>query len=300
MYHLPVLLHESIEALDIQPHGIYADLTYGGGGHSSAIINKLTTGKLFAIDQDADAEANAAKHLSHPNFTFIKSNFDNFSNYLTYYGAHQVDGILADLGVSSHQFDTGSRGFSFRYDGVLDMRMNTHNTLTAKYIVNKYDEQKLTHIFKNYGEIHNSLRLAQEIIRQRVSAEINTTMELRSICENVAPKYQEYKYLAQVFQALRMEVNDELAALKNMLEKCPGILKKNGRLVILSYHSLEDRLVKNFLRSGKFEGEEDKDLFGNSNKPFRPLHGKAVTPTDTELANNPRARSAKMRVGVRI
>jgi 16S rRNA (cytosine1402-N4)-methyltransferase len=298
-YHNPVLLQACIDNLDIKPDGIYVDLTFGGGGHSAHILKQLNEkGKLFAFDQDEDAQKNAIKD---PRFTLIPHNFRHLKNYLRLYGVNKVDGILGDLGVSSHQFDEASRGFSIRFDSELDMRMNQQNLLTAKKIVNEYSDRQLIHIFKTYAEIHNAARLAFVICAAREEKEISTTNELKEVISSCTPKFEEHKYLAKVFQALRIEVNQELEALKECLTQCVEILDSGARLVVISYHSLEDRLVKNIIRAGNVEGIEEKDVvFGTSKKIFKNLTSKPILPSEEEIKINTRARSAKLRVAIKI
>ncbi len=298
-YHNPVLLQACIDNLDIKPDGIYVDLTFGGGGHSAHILKHLSEkGKLFAFDQDEDAQKNAIKD---PRFTLIPHNFRHLKNYLRLYGVNKVDGILGDLGVSSHQFDEASRGFSIRFDSELDMRMNQQNPLTAKKIVNEYSDKQLIHIFKTYAEIHNAARLAFVICAAREEKAISTTNELKEAISSCTPKFEEHKYLAKVFQALRIEVNQELEALKECLTQCVEILDSGARLVVISYHSLEDRLVKNIIRAGNVEGIEEKDVvFGTSKKIFKNLTSKPILPSEEEIKINTRARSAKLRVAIKI
>ncbi len=298
-YHNPVLLQACIDNLNIKPDGIYVDLTFGGGGHSAHILKHLSEkGKLFAFDQDEDAQKNAIKD---PRFTLIPHNFRHLKNYLRLYGVNKVDGILGDLGVSSHQFDEASRGFSIRFDSELDMRMNQQNPLTAKKIVNEYSDKQLIHIFKTYAEIHNAARLAFVICAAREEKAISTTNELKEAISSCTPKFEEHKYLAKVFQALRIEVNQELEALKECLTQCVEILDSGARLVVISYHSLEDRLVKNIIRAGNVEGIEEKDVvFGTSKKIFKNLTSKPILPSEEEIKINTRARSAKLRVAIKI
>ena len=298
-YHNPVLLQACIDNLDIKPDGIYVDLTFGGGGHSAHILKYLgEKGKLFAFDQDEDAQKNAIKD---PRFTLIPHNFRHLKNYLRLYGVNKVAGILGDLGVSSHQFDEASRGFSIRFDSELDMRMNQQNPLTAKKIVNEYSDKQLIHIFKTYAEIHNAARLAFVICAAREEKAISTTNELKEVISSCTPKFEEHKYLAKVFQALRIEVNQELEALKECLTQCVEILDSGSRLVVISYHSLEDRLVKNIIRAGNVEGIEEKDVvFGTSKKTFKNLTSKPILPSEEEIKINTRARSAKLRVAIKI
>lgn len=297
-YHIPVMLNECLSGLKIDPAGTYVDLTFGGGGHSGAILNNIGSGKLFSFDQDDEAAENA-KAISHDGFVFVKSNFRYLKKYLKLYGAKEVDGILADLGVSSHQFDEAGRGFSFQGDARLDMRMDRNQTLSAYEVVNEYPEEQLHKIFGIYGEVKNAKTLAQAIVRERIVTPIETTKELVSVLEKYAPRHREYKYYAQVFQALRIEVNDELKALEDALVQCAEVMKEGGRLVVMSYHSLEDRIVKNFIQKGKFFGEVEKDLFGNMLKPFDAENRKPIEASDAEKAENPRARSAKLRVAIR-
>jgi len=298
-YHIPVLLKECIENLNIEPGGVYVDLTFGGGGHSKAILEKLDAkGKLFAFDQDADAQKNALKD---PRFTLIAQNFRFMKNYLKLNGVKQVDGILGDLGVSTHQFDTAERGFSIRFDAALDMRMNQKSELTAQKIVNEYSEQQLTKIFKEYGELINAKKVAQQICRHREEKEIRTTEDLKEVTKGCYSKHEENKFLAPLFQALRIEVNQEIEALKECLMYCYTVLKPKGRLVVISYHSLEDRLVKNVMKTGNAEGIEEKDpIYGSSKKIYKNLTSKPILPAAEEIERNPRARSAKLRVAEKI
>jgi len=296
-YHTPVMLQECIEALSIRQNGIYVDVTFGGGGHSSEILKHLgTQGRLLAFDQDADAKQNL---INDKRFTFIDQNFRYLKNFCRLYDAIPVDGILADLGVSSYQFDQPERGFSIRFDAELDMRMDRQSALTAKEVVNNYSEAELHRIFGVYGEIQNAKSLANTIVAARLNAPINTVADLKNAISNRIPKGKENKYLAQVFQALRIEVNQELEALKDFLIQSAAVLVSGGRLVVMSYHSLEDRLVKNFIAKGKFSGEIEKDLFGNDIKPFNQVSRGAITASAEEIQNNNRARSAKLRVAVK-
>ncbi|WP_322970806.1 16S rRNA (cytosine(1402)-N(4))-methyltransferase RsmH [Faecalibacter sp. LW9] len=295
-YHNPVLLKESVDALIINDSGIYVDCTFGGGGHSREIVSRLAEGgKLYSFDQDEDAVRNK---FYDPKFELIEQNFRFLKNNLRFRMVREVDGVLADLGVSSHQFDTPDRGFSTRFDGELDMRMNQNSKLSAKTIVNEYEEEDLARIFYDYGELQGSYRLAKEIIKARADKPIETIDELKAIFSFI-PKMKENKFFAQMFQALRIEVNDEMAALKEMLMQCAEVVKPGGRLVIISYHSLEDRLVKRFIKNGMFEGEPERDMYGNWYAPFKPLQSKVIVPTQEEINVNPRARSAKMRIAVR-
>ncbi len=297
MYHVPVLLKESVEGLNINPEGIYVDVTFGGGGHSREILKHLKGGKLYAFDQDADAVDNA-KDLIGPNFTLIPANFRYIKKYLRLNGVDKVDGLLGDLGISSHQIDTPERGFSIRYDAPLDMRMDRAIDKTAADIINKYSEHGLHSILGMYGEVRNAKTLAQALVKERINKPINRTSELIEVLSGYAPRGKESKYYAQVFQALRIEVNEELEALKDLLEQSQQVLTSGGRLSIISYHSLEDRLVKNFVQQGKFHGDAEKDLYGNTNKPFKSV-GKAIDPDDEEKERNNRARSARLRIAER-
>lgn len=303
VYHKPVMLQQCLEGLAIRPEGTYVDVTFGGGGHAKAIIDRLREGTLYAFDQDADAKVNAEK-LSDQleqkrSFTFIESNFRYLKRYLKFHGAIPVDGILADLGVSSHQLDEGSRGFSTRYDGNLDMRMDQQAERSAYHVVNEYAEPDLVHILSAYGEIKNARTLASAIIRERANP-ITRSQQLKDIASGLAPRGKEAKYLAQVYQAIRIEVNDEMGALKDFLEQTVEVIKPGGRLVVMSYHSLEDRLVKNFLNTGNFKGVMEKDFYGHEIRPFKPVPKKPIMPDAEEIDVNKRARSAKLRVGVRI
>ncbi|XWN35452.1 MAG: 16S rRNA (cytosine(1402)-N(4))-methyltransferase RsmH [Roseivirga sp.] len=297
--HTPVLLKESLEALAIQPEGTYIDLTFGGGGHAQALLEQLSGGRLFAFDQD-QAAAQVASRLQHPQFTFVQANARFMQQFLTFHGVHQVDGILADLGVSSYQIDTAERGFSTRWEGTLDMRMNQASRLTAQEIVNTYTAAQLQQVLQNNGEVRNARTLAQAIVTARAVQPIRTTQELRTILQPLAPRRREVKYYAQVFQALRIEVNDELGALKAILQQSAQLLKKKGRLVVLSYHSLEDRLVKHFLNTGNFDGTVRKDVYGNLLRPLQPVYRKAIKPSAAEVQANNRARSARLRAGVSV
>lgn len=298
-YHNSVLLKDCIDNLNIKPDEVYVDLTFGGGGHSAEILKHLSpNGKLFAFDQDVDALKNK---LIDPRFILIPQNFRFLKNYLRLHGITKVNGILGDLGVSSHQFDEASRGFSIRFDAELDMRMNQQNELTAKKIVNEYELKQLVFIFKEYAEIHNAAKLAGQICEAREINEISTTTDLKEAIKYCTPKFEEHKYLAKVFQALRIEVNQEIEALKECLTQCLEVLESEGRLVVISYHSLEDRLVKNIIRSGNTEGVEERDvIFGTRKKIFKNLTSKPITPSETEIKLNTRARSAKLRVAIKI
>ena len=296
-YHIPVLLKESIDGLKINPNGIYVDLTFGGGGHSSEILKRLDSGRLLAFDQDKEAFENAFKD---ERFELIYGNFNFLKNYLKYYKVNLVDGILADLGVSSHHFNQEERGFSYRYDADLDMRMNQKARLTAKQVVNEYTKEQLLDVFWQYGEVKNARKLVDVILAERESGLINTTKQFADVIESCAKKHQEHKYFAQVFQAIRIEVNQELEALKNMLQQTVELIKPGGRLVVITYHSLEDRLVKNFIKKGNFSGEIEKDFYGNLQRNFREINRKVIVPNAKELEGNSRSRSAKLRIAERI
>ncbi len=292
-YHIPVLLNESIEGLNIQPDGEYVDVTFGGGGHSREILKNIETGRLFGFDQDEDAAANA---FNDSRFVFVRHNFRYIRNFLRYHDVEQVDGILADLGVSSHDFDVAERGFSFRFSGALDMRMNRDAKLTAADIVNTYDEARLIQVFREYGEVNNAYRLAKQILAARLQKPVRTIDQFKEIIAPCVPKRTETKYLAKVFQALRIETNGELDVLKDFLEQSAELLKPGGRLVVITYHSLEDRLVKNFIKAGNFEGKQEKDFYGNVSSVLRAVNRKVIVPTEEEIERNPRARSAKLRI----
>lgn len=296
-YHVPVLLSDCIDALNIDPNGTYIDVTFGGGGHSKEIFKLLSEkGKLISFDQDQDAAKNAWEAS---NFHFVAANFEHISNHLRMLGIKQVDGILADLGVSSHQFDEVSRGFSFRGDAKLDMRMNQKAEMSAADLIKEYEESELVRVFSSYGEIKNSRKLASAIITARLSKKIKTTGDLTSVIEHCAPKYKEHKYFAQVFQAIRIEVNSEMRALESFLTQCETIMKPKARLVVMSYHSLEDRLVKNYMKRGSLSGKITKDFYGNVLKPFTEIIRKPIIPTEEEIERNSRARSAKLRIAER-
>jgi len=297
MYHRSVLLNETIEALAIQPGGIYVDATFGGGGHSKAILETLSGGKLVAFDQDEEAIKNK---IDDPRLIMINNNFRYLRNLLKLYKLYPVDGILADLGISSHQIDRPERGFSTRLDGILDMRMDRRKTQSAKKIVNKYSEDELTTLFWNYGDIRNAGRLASLIVKIRKERIIETTEQLKEIASPCAVRGKENKYLAQVFQALRIEVNQEIAALKEFLQQASDALKPGGRLVVISYHSLEDKLVKNFFRSGNFDGEIRKDFYGNVLTPLKVISRKAIVPAEKEIMENSRSRSARLRYAEKL
>lgn len=296
MYHLPVLLNESINGLNIKPDGLYVDVTFGGGGHSAEILKKLESGHLYGFDQDKDAEANIPDD---EHFTFIPQNFKYLKNFLSLYGAKKVDGIFADLGVSSHQFDVADKGFSTRFEGRLDMRMDQNNPMSASLIVNSYSEENLAVILANYGELQNARRMAKSIVFARNIKPINTTFELKEAIKSLLPKFKENKVLAQLFQALRIEVNQEMQVLEAFLSQCADLLNPGGRLVVLSYHSLEDRMVKNFLRSGNVKGEIEKDFFGNNLSPYELISRKAIVASDDEISRNSRSRSARLRIAER-
>ena len=299
-YHVPVLLQAAVDGLDIRPGGIYVDLTFGGGGHSREILRRLKgTGHLYSFDQDQDALLNAAELEGEKNFTFIRSNFRFLKNWMLYYGHEQVDGILADLGVSSHHLDEEGRGFSFRFDAPLDMRMNQRASLDAKRIVEEYSEEQLSDILYLYGELKNSRRIASAIVKARQQKPIATTTELVEVLKPLMGYDREKKDLARVFQALRIEVNGEMVALRQMLGAASELLKPEGRLSILTYHSLEDRMVKNMVKAGNAEGKVVTDIFGRSNAPLEAVNRSVITPDAAEQNNNPRSRSAKLRVAVR-
>lgn len=296
-YHIPALLKESINGLDIKPEGIYADVTFGGGGHSRAIMSALgPEGRLYGFDQDIDAQANS---INDSRFTFVYSNFRFLRNFMLYYGVEHLDGIMADLGVSFHHFDSPDRGFSFRADGPLDMRMNRNATLTAAKIIDEYTVDQLTQLFRLYGELRQSRQIAQTIEKARRQAPITSTARLLDVIRPCIDPKHEKKELAQVFQALRIEVNDEMDALSQFLEQALLTLKPGGRLCVITYHSLEDRLVKNFMRSGNFDGKIETDFYGRSLAPFRLLTSKPVSPGQDEVDRNPRSRSAKLRIAQR-
>lgn len=296
-YHIPALLKESINGLDIKPEGICADVTFGGGGHSRAIMSALgPEGRLYGFDQDIDAQANS---INDSRFTFVYSNFRFLRNFMLYYGVEHLDGIMADLGVSFHHFDSPDRGFSFRADGPLDMRMNRNATLTAAKIIDEYTVDQLTQLFRLYGELRQSRQIAQTIEKARRQAPITSTARLLDVIRPCIDPKHEKKELAQVFQALRIEVNDEMDALRQFLEQALLTLKPGGRLCVITYHSLEDRLVKNFMRSGNFDGKIETDFYGRSLAPFRLLTSKPVSPGQDEVDRNPRSRSAKLRIAQR-
>lgn len=297
-YHIPVLLKESVDGLDIRPEGVYVDVTFGGGGHSREILSRLgDSGRLYSFDQDADAERNIPD--ADDRFTFVRSNFRYLANWMRYYGVPAIDGLLADLGVSSHHFDAEERGFSFRFDSKLDMRMNGRGGMTAADIINTYDEERLARIFFLYGELKNSRRLASAIVRGKAENTVETVENLLSLLRSVLPREREKKEMARIFQALRIEVNHEMDALGEMLESAMRFLRPGGRLVILTYHSLEDRMVKNFMRAGNLEGKVEQDFYGNRLSPLRPVNNKVIVPGESEQQANPRSRSAKLRIAER-
>ncbi len=294
-YHIPALLHETIEGLNIQPSGIYVDVTFGGGGHSREIIKHLNNeGHLYSFDQDQDTFKN---RLDDDRFTFVHSNFKYIKNFLQYHNVEKIDGLLADLGVSSHHFDDASRGFSFRFDGKLDMRMNQQSTITAEYILNNYSEEQLADIFFYYGELRNARSIARTILKSRALSPIVQISQFVEVLKPYFGREKEKKDMARVFQALRIEVNQEMEVLKKLLTSCLEIVKPGGRIAVLTYHSLEDRLVKNFLKSGNFEGKIEKDFYGNRVSPIKAINNKVIIATDKEVELNPRARSAKLRIG---
>lgn len=293
-YHIPALLPETIEGLNIKPNGVYVDVTFGGGGHSKAILDKLgNDGKLIAFDQDEDALQNK---INDERFIFVRSNFRYLKNFLKYHNIQKVDGILADLGVSFHHFDESERGFSFRFDGALDMRMNKQSTKTAAEVLNTYTDENLANVFYLYGELHNSRKIASAILRARQTKPLETIQEFVDILKPYFSREKEKKDMARVFQALRIEVNSEMKVLEELLAQTVEVLNDNGRLVVLTYHSLEDRLVKNFVRSGNFEGKLEKDFYGNIISPLKAINNKVITASVEEIERNPRSRSAKLRI----
>ena len=296
MYHDPVLVGECMRGLNINPNGVYADVTFGGGGHSRAILGRLITGHLYAFDQDEDAKANA---FDDPRFTFIPQNFKYFKNFIQLYHGDKIDGVIADLGVSSHQFDTPEKGFSTRFDGQLDMRMSQSNPNDAATIVNTYDQADLTRILSLYGEVQQAHLVAADIVMARENEPIETTEQLKAAVQRRLPRGRENKVLAQIFQALRIEVNQELDVLTDFLSQCADVLKPGGRLVVISYHSLEDRIVKTFMKTGNAEGKEEKDFFGNLLTPYKLITRKPIVPSVEETERNSRARSAKLRIAER-
>ncbi len=300
VYHVPVLLKESVDGLNIGTGGCYVDVTFGGGGHSREILSRLDhQSHLYSFDQDADAEKNA-EGFEKGKFTFVRGNFRFLKNFLKYYGVEQIDGLLADLGVSSHHFDDSERGFSFRFEGKLDMRMNQRAGRTAADVVNTYDEKQLADVFYLYGELKQSRKLAAAIVKARQGKRVETIGDFLEIVKPFFRSEREKKELAKVFQALRIEVNHEMDALRDMLKGATEMLKPGGRLVVITYHSLEDRMVKNLMKTGNVEGKEDKDFFGKVNTPFRLVNRQVIVPSDEELAGNPRSRSAKLRIAEKL
>lgn len=293
-YHIPVLMKDSVDGLDIGSAGIYVDVTFGGGGHSREILSRLDAdGHLYSFDQDADAEKNI---INDNRLTFVRSNFRYLKNWMRYYGVDHIDGLLADLGVSSHHFDDESRGFSFRFDAPLDMRMNKRDGTTAADVVNTYDEERLADIFYLYGELKNSRKIAAALVKARAAHKIETTQDFIGAVESLFRREREKKDMAKLFQALRIEVNNEMTALKEMLRSATELLRPGGRLSVITYHSLEDRIVKNVMKTGNPEGKMKQDFFGRIETPFTLINNKVITPDDEELANNPRSRSAKLRI----
>ncbi len=298
IYHVPVLLEQSILGLNIQSAGTYVDVTFGGGGHSKEILKHLDKrGRLLSFDQDADAEKNI---INDKRFTFVRSNFRYLQNFLRYYGVEQIDGLLADLGVSSHHFDESERGFSFRADGPLDMRMNKRAGLSATDVVNDYTEEKLANVFYLYGELKNSRKLANTICKAREVQKLDTINAFLEVIKPLFNKEREKKELAKVFQSLRIEVNQEMEALKEMLQAATQVLKPHGRLVVITYHSLEDRMVKNLMKTGNVEGKADKDFYGRVNTPYALINNKVIVPSEEEIERNPRSRSAKLRIAEKL
>ena len=296
-YHNPVLLKEAVDGLDIKNNGVYVDVTFGGGGHSREILRRIgPSGKLIAFDQDKDALLNTVEDSR---FQLLQENFKHLKRFLKFYGIHSVDGILADFGVSSYQFDAAERGFSIRFDAPLDMRMNQQDNLSAKSVINNYEEEELRRLFKDYGELRTASALAKAIVVARGKAPIGTTFQLKALLGKYLPRGKQSKVLAQIYQAIRIEVNNELEVLKSFLLDAKDVLKCGGRLSVISYHSLEDRLVKRFIRNGMFEGEPDRDVFGNFDVPFKKI-GKLIVPAQSEIKKNNRARSAKLRIAQKI
>lgn len=295
-YHEPVLLQESVNGLNIKEDGVYVDVTFGGGGHSAEILKRLgSNGKLFAFDQDSDALENT---IDDQRFTLIHANFRHVTRFLKFYGIKKIDGLLADFGVSSHQFDQAERGFSTRYDALLDMRMDQNGSLSAYQVVNEYEEGQLANVLFQYGELRNAKALAKKIVEERKNNPIKTTDQLKKVLGKFLPQHREHKVLAQIYQAIRIEVNQELEVLKELLEQLPSLLNTGGRLSFISYHSLEDRLVKRFIRDGVFEGEAERDWYGNKEVPLKKV-GALIVPGNQEIAKNNRARSAKLRIAER-
>ncbi len=296
-YHVPVLLKESVDGLNIRPGGVYLDLTFGGGGHSREILSRMKGGKLLAFDRDEDALANLPDD---DRFLFVNHNFKYLLHFLRYYGITEVDGILADLGVSSHEFDEAGRGFSFRFDAELDMRMDRRSRLKASDILNNYSEEELRELFRQYGEVENAGKLAAQVIRGRAEKPLATVADFHRVIASCIPKAKETKYLARVYQALRIEVNGELDALKEMLQRAETVLRPGGRLSVITYHSLEDRIVKNFFKAGNVEGKIEKDpVYGHQSKGFDLVNRKVIVPSEEEILRNPRARSAKLRIAAK-
>ncbi|MFY0653858.1 MAG: 16S rRNA (cytosine(1402)-N(4))-methyltransferase RsmH [Cyclobacteriaceae bacterium] len=298
-YHTSIMLDECIEGLNIKGDGCYVDLTFGGGGHSKAILKKLSTGHLYAFDQDSDALENA-KDIDSRSFTFVQSNFRYLKKYLRFYGVSTVDGILVDLGISSHQIDESTRGFSTRFEGPLDMRMNQSADKTAETVLNSYSKGDLHKLLGMYGEVRNAKTLAANLVRSRIAKPFKSTNDLKEVLSKHAPRGRENRYYAQVFQAIRIEVNEELVALEEMLEQLEDTINKGGRLVAMSFHSLEDRLVKNYINKGKIHGDAEKDFYGNLIRPFQPVNRKPITAKEQEIQNNNRARSAKLRIAEKL
>lgn len=298
LYHVPVLLNESVDGLNIHAGGVYVDVTFGGGGHSKEILRRMdASGRLYGFDQDLDVLKNV---VDDRRFVFVRSNFRYLENFLKYHDEEQVDGILADLGVSSHHFDDSERGFSFRFDGKLDMRMNKKATLTATDVINEYDEERLATIFYLYGELKNSKKLASAIVKARAEKRIEQISDFLAVVKPLYGKEREKKELAKVFQAIRIEVNQEMDALKEMLEAATRVLKPGGRLVVITYHSLEDRLVKNMLKTGNFEGKVQQDIYGNADTPYKLVNNKVIVANENEQLVNPRSRSAKLRIAEKL
>lgn len=299
MYHIPVLLEESVNALNIQPDGTYVDATFGGGGHSREILRRLGAGgHLYGFDQDADAERNVPG--TDNRFTFVRTNFRYLTNWMRYYNIEKIDGLIADLGVSSHHFDDGSRGFSFRFNAPLDMRMNASSGKTAADVVNTYDEERLSNLFYLYGEIKNSRRVATAITKARVTKKLDSIESFLSVIKPLIPREHEKKYMARVFQALRIEVNHEMEALQELLEGTLRVMRPGGRLAVLTYHSLEDRMVKNFIRAGRLDGKVEQDFYGRRLSPWRAVSNKVILPSAQEQQENPRSRSAKLRIAEKL
>jgi len=297
MYHQPVMLKESIQGLNIKPNGIYVDATYGGGGHSAAILQGMPKGRLIAFDQDKDALVN---RINDVRLTLVNHNFRYLKQFLKYYNSLPADGIIADLGVSSHQLDSKERGFSTRFGGDLDLRMNQNQKVNAQYIVNEYNEEQLAFLFKNYGELSAYSAIAHEIVKERASNKIKLFEDLKRTIEHLAPKKEENKFFAQIMQALRIEVNQEIDSLKELLQQAVEVLRQGGRLVVISYHSLEDRIVKNFIKTGNFEGVVEKDFFGNKKLVFKSIISKPIIPSAEEIKLNSRSRSAKLRIAEKL